>query len=715
MTLIAAQIAGDRLEILADGLSCHDKLTITRSRRIGANVVQTDVPGRTTLQKIFPHPHLAFAITHCGSNQRNCTPIRTIVERFWHRAVSERCLPESLVQLFEEEFGGGATAETFLLLGWQAPGTPIVHVIGTDCERLDGGRYWAGSGRNSLSRCWSDLDSLRETAEHFLGECEKQAPFALPFFANCYGGHWHRLQLTPAESPRWLTEPRRAGVEVSALLPGPPRQAPCDNPAQNIVTRGEGLKEALRGTFKVTTVRGALKRIVDEELRERLARLIAIFDEVQLDPTVATVEDARRYATAVYDAVVRLIEREVLDRHHRQFGLLCRNEAAAIEALLRCYAQILRDLRTGKIAQPNDDAKSQTTNEGLRGLGHCLRWIRECCPSKLLVPTFGPNVLANGAIELLRWGVSYDPIWNEHSAYSRELVEVEVDEANKRIVFQPRRDVNPRFFCTQIEAKKADNERLARARPESQLDNLSRAWCDSVTCSRQGLHFDDTTIGDSGAIDVSASWMENTCLVELASETNLLNCTVGELRRVLASLYVYSLFTTKLENASDDQPRFGGVVLESRMVALPKRNMIDWLAAMAGVSTPSVEAILSVLTFDPTHPHVTLAQQPFIEARDGRMLLLPRMLLFLDLPRMYVGALNKDRAGKAVYAQTISAIEAAGVESVAQDIRAAVPQTLQITEKSTFNTPDGQEIEPDIVVASNGDGAVLVVDVKYAT
>lgn len=35
MTLIAAQIDGDQLDILADGLSCHDKLTITRSRQIG--------------------------------------------------------------------------------------------------------------------------------------------------------------------------------------------------------------------------------------------------------------------------------------------------------------------------------------------------------------------------------------------------------------------------------------------------------------------------------------------------------------------------------------------------------------------------------------------------------------------------------------------------------------------------------------------------------
>jgi len=416
----------------------------------------------------------------------------------------------------------------------------------------------------------------------------------------------------------------------------------------------------------------------------------------------------------VDDELLRRIEREVLDQHHRRCALLSRNENAAIEALFRCYSQILRDLRTGKIPKSSDDAKSQTANEGLRGLAHCLRWVKQCCPSTLVVPTPAPEVLGREALELLRWGVAYDPIWNEHSAYSRGLADAEVDERSKVITFLPRRGVNPHFFCTQVEAKKADDKRLASARPDSQLAALSKTWIDSVTSSGQGIRFDDATIRASGAIDVAVSWMGKTCLPELLASTSLMGCTLGELRRVLATLYVHSLFVTKLEDVSDDQPA-RGVVLEPCVVARRRDHMIKWLAGLSGVPASSVEAILSAITFDPTHPHVTLAQQPFVSSGDGRLFYLPRMLLLLDLPRMYVGALNKDRQGRAVYAQRINQIEAAGVESIASEIRAAVSNRFQIVAKRAFHLPEGRQIEPDMVIGSEQDRTVLVIDVKYVT
>jgi hypothetical protein len=414
------------------------------------------------------------------------------------------------------------------------------------------------------------------------------------------------------------------------------------------------------------------------------------------------------------EKILRDVERTILDQRHRQCALLSRNKATAIEELLRRFAQILRDLRTGKIPKPSNDAKSQTANEGLRGLAHCLRWIEECCPSTLVAPTPVPNVLAPEALELVRWGVAYDPLWNQHSAYSRRLVKVEVDEQSRTITFLPRDDVNPRFFCTQVESKKADDERLASARPDARLAELSKAWYESVTATGQGVHFDDAALRSSGAIDVASSWMATACLDELAGPTRLMVCTVGELRRVLATLYVYSHFVTQLEDVSDDQPALG-VTLQSRVVAQRRDEMIEWLARLSGVPPASVDAILSVLTFNPTHPHITLAQQPFVKSGDTQLLFLPRMLLFLDLPRMYVGALNKDTEGKAVYAQTINEIETAGVESVASEIRAAVPSGLQIVVNVTFDLPDGRQINPDIVLVSEQERAVLVVDLKYAT
>jgi hypothetical protein len=212
----------------------------------------------------------------------------------------------------------------------------------------------------------------------------------------------------------------------------------------------------------------------------------------------------------------------------------------------------------------------------------------------------------------------------------------------------------------------------------------------------------------------NAKRLETTCLPELVGTTRLLGCTVGDLRRVLAALYVYSLFVTKLEDVSDDQPALD-VTLKSCVVAQRRDQMIEWLAGLSGVPAANVEAIMSVLTFDPTHPHVTLAQQPLVHSDDGQLLFLPRMLLFLDLPRMYVGALNKIREGRAVYDRTINEIETAGVESVASEIRAAVPSALQIVANVTFGLPDGRQITPDIVVVSEQDRTVLVIDLKYST
>ena len=218
----------------------------------------------------------------------------------------------------------------------------------------------------------------------------------------------------------------------------------------------------------------------------------------------------------------------------------------------------------------------------------------------------------------------------------RGLVDTHVDERNKSITFLPRRDIDPHYFCTQIEAKKVHDERLASARPDSKLAALSKTWYKSVKSSGQGMCFDGAIIRASGAIDLAFSWMAKACLPEIAGATSLLDCTVGDLRRVLATLYVYSLFVTNLEDASDDQSALG--LCSTVRHGTGARHMIDWLAGLSGVPVANVDAILSVLTFDPTCSHVTVAQQPFVSSGDGRLFFLPRMMSFLNLPLMYVCA-----------------------------------------------------------------------------
>jgi hypothetical protein len=72
--------------------------------------------------------------------------------------------------------------------------------------------------------------------------------------------------------------------------------------------------------------------------------------------------------------------------NHRTLPILRRREVDAIRGLLMAYGNVLRGLRNGRIEKSNDDAKSQVANEGLRALGHCLRWIHDSCPSTIQVP-----------------------------------------------------------------------------------------------------------------------------------------------------------------------------------------------------------------------------------------------------------------------------------------------------------------------------------------
>jgi hypothetical protein len=420
------------------------------------------------------------------------------------------------------------------------------------------------------------------------------------------------------------------------------------------------------------------------------------------------------------------VEREVLDQAHRHLNLLFRNERDSVVSLLRVFAQILRDLRTGKIEKPNHFAKVVTANDGLRGLGHCLRWLQQRCPKTVALPASSPEQSQMEALELLRWAVVYDKIWNEHSAYRGGLVRIDVDEAAKTITFLPKHDPNPHFFCSQIEAKKSDDERLAKVRPESQLAHLSKVWFDSVTFSDRGMHFDDSTIRRSGAIEVAVDWLETTCLPELEGATKLSGCTVGELRRVLATLYVYSLFVTKLEDVADEKPSHG-VALEPRVASRPRRGMIEWLAGLSGVSIEGVDVITSSLTFDPGHPHVTVGEQPFVATTDGGIHFLPRMILLLDIPRVFIGALNTMKESRTrqrgavlcveeipVYGRLIGEIEDTGVTGICEELRRSGLRDVQIAEKRSYRLPDDQIITPDIVVVVNN-REVLVIDVKYAT
>ena len=298
MTLLAAHVTDGHVDLLADGLSSHAKVLWKRK-----SPRQVKFPGRTTLQKLFPHPKLPLAIAHCGDNQHDGTAIGATIKAFLTENAVMAETPDQLLSEVQNKLVKGAE-ETFWLVGFDAKGNSFVRSAGGDDLRaLDGSRYWGGSGCDGLDTNWHEIASLRESAERFLKK--HQGPIGLPSFKNHFGGHWQSLALAPGERPVEKDRLPERGILVSELFPTSPRKSESEDPGEAIRSQGDRLKLETKNWFEVKTITGVLER-VDSELRERIGRLIAIFDEVDRDPSIATNEDAELYAGAVQETIKRL-------------------------------------------------------------------------------------------------------------------------------------------------------------------------------------------------------------------------------------------------------------------------------------------------------------------------------------------------------------------------------------------------------------------------
>jgi len=420
------------------------------------------------------------------------------------------------------------------------------------------------------------------------------------------------------------------------------------------------------------------------------------------------------------ERILREIECKIIDRHHLNYPLLQRNVNDVILALLRCYGDIVRSLRNGSIPKDGDDARHQTANKGFRGLPHCIRWVQSQCPRLIFVPSPGEQQLSEEALELLRWGVEYDPLYNQHTAYSRRIngqrfVEAEVDKGNKTITFLPCENIDPLFFISQIEAKKADGNRQASSDLDQELAERSKAWFQSANVGQDGiLRFDDKTIASSGVLDAAIEWLQGSCLPELNDSDQLGNFSAGDLRRVLAAFHISSLFCTKFEDDSDQRTKNHNGIL-THVLSWRICKLIDWLHEITSVDQCKLKSMLPIFIFDGEPERVTVAHKPLILGADNRVFLSPRIFLMLPLSEMVVGALNLNTDGKGSYDSISNSIEKGVVRKLTDEIHREFPQGSQIVSERTFTLSNDRTITPDILLLSADQSELLVIDVKNAT
>jgi len=410
--------------------------------------------------------------------------------------------------------------------------------------------------------------------------------------------------------------------------------------------------------------------------------------------------------------LLRQLER-VLDQYHRRFSLLQRPKPDALRQLLRTVADVVRMHRERLLPARSDDSRLLVVNEGVRGLCHCLRWVYRHCPERIITPRPAFRRLQDEALELIRWGVTYDHLCSQHSAYSQGLIDVEINKAARTIRFLPKQDIEPAFFVTQIESRKAADKDRSGFCPDEQLKDMATPWLKSVTPTTDGFTFDDRELKAPSIRDLAIRWMAREVLPELCDHAELGYFSVGEARRVLAVLYVWARFYTWFEDCSDDCSR--PLSVPSFVSARPKQEFVEWLSDVSEVSPSVVGHIVTLLTFDQRNFHATIAKQPLLEYQ-GQIILSPRVLALLNMAWGFVGALNLVKTTQEAYSCAINRIEDETVTEVAKGLERFCGKRMTVLKKPSLPLGSTRSIRPDIVVFGRkpheGTPEIIAMDVK---
>jgi len=407
------------------------------------------------------------------------------------------------------------------------------------------------------------------------------------------------------------------------------------------------------------------------------------------------------------EPAIRKVESEVLDKQHASLRLIRRRTDLAIGHLLKAFGDSTRDLQHDR--DPNKfRATRYKVNAMVYGLGHCLRWLLAEPIRSILQADDSWQTLGVEAAEFLRWGIQYGQLANDHTAWSHGLIDASFDGQAKRIVFYTPKAAESRYFVRQVEAQQTSVDARVHERPDRVLREDCMVWCKEMSTSPHGLRTPSRP-RPSDVMDSVLEWFSATVLPAIPPSMDLGGFTLEQFRRVVAHLYVISLYQSWCEDAVDQVQGLTNQ-LGSQPWSMPKRRFIVWLSESTAVSPGATDVITRLLTFDPAEIHSRITCQPLIVTVDGTVLLSPRIVSLLDIERGLIGAMNRT-GRKRIYDDLINTIERHHRRELLSDFR-RVSNWATIDERD-FKTGI-EKVSPDFVAWESHTDRFLIADYKHA-
>ena len=317
MTLLLATVTEHDILVTADGLSCATNLR--------------DAPGRATLQKIFPVPSHPVAFAQCGPNFLKVSTGKTSLDR-WLASFLQELEAIDVVSIAQRAWKGIQSDEVeenerkqffarsayLWVMGYSAGGTDPEFVCVSrqgvrnllDGETLPFSKS-VGAGADLLKECeWPNHDDA------WLKAMKAQEKRDKPVF----GGHMHRLRITPARCG-WegSHKPMRGtlGLEMTQKKWGvaPTTEANFNNPRGEILSLRKTLvdnlcRRALMPNGKHPKTYGGAQEHWSVQTKpnwDLTDQLVADCDDAELaDPADVSQDDARLYDALVQQVITSL-------------------------------------------------------------------------------------------------------------------------------------------------------------------------------------------------------------------------------------------------------------------------------------------------------------------------------------------------------------------------------------------------------------------------
>ncbi|MBA9085992.1 hypothetical protein FHR92_002464 [Fontibacillus solani] len=405
--------------------------------------------------------------------------------------------------------------------------------------------------------------------------------------------------------------------------------------------------------------------------------------------------------------IIRKVENEVLDVEYKQYHFIHWPNELAVPMIFKYLGDILRDFKSDNSLKQLDYLQQlYLTNQILSGIEWSLRWLNKKPTIRMHNYYYSTQKAEVQITELMEWAIKYSQISVNYVAWTRGLLEVTVDEANKHIIFNAPMGTETKFFLSQLNAQNRQGINYYNAIPFKELEKEFQPWLKKCTFSIKGHDIPWGISKESIAYIKFRELMNTVIFPELSNEINLGGYTLGDYRTFFASIFINFQLYGWVEDYFDAKYGLENF-LGSSPIDLNESDMIMWLSDLCDLKSDVVQEIIIDLTFDLEGFHSKLVLQPFVRY-ENNLCVSPRLLTIVNPARMLSGALNKGRKKK-LYDSLINKLENANLSKIAL----CFESLGFITYKEKTFSVDDKKITPDLLVFDKTNNALLIIDYKH--